>query len=146
MTVAVVKKSALVPYSAARMFELVYDVESYPAFLPWCHHAQVISENDDQICGRIEVARLGIHQTFSTCNRFKRYQHMDIALLDGPFRKLHGGWRFTTLREDACKVELELDFEFSGRLIDRAFGAMFNQIANSLVDSFCKRAGEVYGR
>lgn len=142
---ALVKKSALVPYSAERMFDLVYDVESYPQFLPWCHRAQVISESDDQICGRIEVARIGIHQTFSTCNRFARYERMDIELLDGPFRKLRGGWRFTALRADACKVDLELDFEFSGRLIDRAFGAMFHQIANSLVDAFCKRADQVYG-
>jgi len=142
---AVVKKSALVPHSARRMFDLVYDVESYPQFLPWCHRTQVISEDADQICGRIEVARLGIHQTFSTCNRFERDTRMDIALLDGPFRKLHGGWRFTPLREDACKVELDLEFEFSGRLIDKAFGTVFNQIANSLVDAFCKRADQVYG-
>ncbi len=140
----VVKKSALVAHSAKQMFDLVYDVGSYPRFLPWCHATQVISEGPDQICGRIEVARLGIHQTFSTCNRFERDRRMDIALLDGPFRRLHGGWRFTPLRADACKVELELEFEFSGRLIDKAFGAVFHQIANSLVDAFCKRADEVY--
>jgi ribosome-associated toxin RatA of RatAB toxin-antitoxin module len=143
--VAVVRKSALVPHSARQMFDLVYDLADYPAFLPWCHRAQVISETADQICGRIEVARLGIHQTFSTCNRFERDRRMEIALLDGPFRRLHGGWCFTPLREDACKVELELEFEFSGPLIDRAFGPVFHQIANTLVDAFCKRAKEVYG-
>jgi ribosome-associated toxin RatA of RatAB toxin-antitoxin module len=142
--VTVVRKSALVPYSAGQMFDLVYDVVAYPDFLPWCHRAQVISETADQICGRIEVARLGIHQTFSTCNRFARDRWMEIALLDGPFRRLHGGWRFNPLREDACKVELELEFEFSGPLIDRAFGPVFHQIANTLVDAFCKRAREVY--
>jgi ribosome-associated toxin RatA of RatAB toxin-antitoxin module len=142
--VAVVRKSALVPHSAAQMFDLVYDVASYPEFLPWCHRAQVISETAEQICGRIEVARLGIHQTFSTCNRFERDRRMDIALLDGPFRKLHGGWRFTPLRADACKVELDLECEFSGPLIDKAFGPVFHQIANTLVDAFCKRANEVY--
>ena len=68
---------------------------------------------------------------------------MDIALKDGPFRKLQGVWRFTSLREDACKVELELDFEFSGRLINAAFGQVFNHIANTLVDAFCKRAREM---
>ena len=141
---AVVRKSALVSHSAVQMFDLVYDVVAYPDFLPWCHRAQVISETADQICGRIEVARLGIHQTFSTCNRFERDRRMEIALLDGPFRRLHGGWRFTPLREDACKVELELEFEFSGPLIDRAFGPVFHQIANTLVDAFCKRANEVY--
>lgn len=127
------------------MFDLVYDVGSYPKFLPWCQSTQVISETEDRICGRIEVARMGIHQTFSTCNRFERDRRMDIDLLDGPFRKLVGGWNFIPLREDASKVELELDFEFSGRLIDKAFGAVFSQIANSLVDAFCKRADEVYG-
>jgi ribosome-associated toxin RatA of RatAB toxin-antitoxin module len=143
--VAVVKKSALVQYSAGQMFDLVYDVGAYPQFLPWCRATQVISETAEQICGRIEVSRLGIHQTFSTCNRFERPGRMDISLLDGPFRRLNGGWRFTPLRADASKVELDLDFEFSGRLIDKAFGPVFNQIANTLVDAFCQRAQQVYG-
>lgn len=142
---AIVKKSALVPYSASQMFNLVYDVAAYPQFLPWCHSARVISETQDKICGQIEVQRMGIHQTFSTCNRFERDRLMYIDLLDGPFRKLVGAWRFTPLREDASKVELELEFEFSGRLIDKAFGGVFNQIANTLVDAFCKRAEEVHG-
>jgi ribosome-associated toxin RatA of RatAB toxin-antitoxin module len=143
--VTLVQKSALVHYPAELMFDLVYDVESYPRFLPWCHKAEAFSQEPGQICGRIEVARLGIHQTFSTCNRYERPTRMDIALLDGPFRRLHGGWRFTPLKADACKVELTLEFEFSGGLIDKAFGAVFHQIANSLVDAFCKRAEEVHG-
>ncbi|WP_296700901.1 type II toxin-antitoxin system RatA family toxin [Thiocapsa sp. UBA6158] len=142
---AIVRKSALVPYSASQMFDLVYDVGSYPKFLPWCDKTRVISETDGKICGQIEVARMGIRQTFSTCNRFERDRRMDIDLLDGPFRKLVGGWRFVPLREDASKVELELEFEFSGHLIDKAFGAVFHQIANTLVDAFCRRAEEVYG-
>ncbi len=127
------------------MFDLVADVESYPKFLPWCHSARVLSETEHEICGQIEVARLGIRQTFSTCNRFVRNERMDIALLDGPFRRLHGCWTFLALRPDACKVELELEFEFSGKLIDKAFGAVFHQIANSLVDAFSRRIEEVYG-
>lgn len=126
------------------MFDLVADVESYPKFLPWCHASGIVSRAEHEVCARIDVARLGIHQTFTTCNQFERPHHMDIDLLDGPFRKLTGGWSFIALREDACKVQLELEFEFSGKLIDKAFGAVFNQIANSLVDAFCKRADEVY--
>jgi len=73
-------------------------------------------------------------------------ERMDIILRDGPFRKLEGGWRFQALHADACKVELVLDFEFAGRLIDAAFGRVFMQIANTLVDAFCKRADDLYGR
>lgn len=141
----VVKKSALVRHSTTQMFDLVSDVEGYPKFLPWCNSTELLSRSEDQLCGRIEVARLGVRQVFSTCNKLDPPHHMQIDLMDGPFRKLTGGWTFTPLRADACKVELELDFEFSGRLIDKAFGGIFGQIANSLVDAFVKRADEVYG-
>ena len=36
-----VKKSVLVPYAAAEMFELVDRVDLYPQFLPWCGGTQV---------------------------------------------------------------------------------------------------------
>jgi len=139
----VVQKSALVAHSAAEMFELINDVESYPQFLPWCKSTQLLSRNEEELCGRLEVSRIGISQTFSTCNRLFPHERIVIRLQDGPFKRLQGEWRFTALREDACKVELELDFEFSGKLINSAFGAVFSQIANTLVDAFCKRADEV---
>jgi ribosome-associated toxin RatA of RatAB toxin-antitoxin module len=143
--VPLVKKSALVRHSAQEMFDLVADVEGYPSFLPWCDAAALLSRDENELCARIEVARLGVRQAFSTCNRLEPPQRMYLDLKDGPFRTLKGLWTFTRLREDACKVELELEFEFSGRLIDKAFGGVFGQIANSLVDAFCKRADEVYG-
>lgn len=142
----VVHKSALVSHSAEQMFNLVNDVESYPGFLPWCRSTRLLSRDEEKLCGQLEVARAGISQTFSTCNRLFPFERIEIELVEGPFTRLHGNWRFTALREDACKVELELTFEFSGRLINKAFGTVFGQIANSLVDAFCMRADEVYGR
>ncbi len=141
----VVSKSALVHHSAAEMYELVCDFEAYPVFLPWCSNSRLISRSEEEICGELEVSRIGIKQRFSTCNSLVENERMDIQLRDGPFRKLQGGWRFTPLKEDASKVELILEFEFSGKLIDAAFGRVFNQIAITLVDAFCKRADEVYG-
>lgn len=141
----VVEKSALVPFSDQQMFELVKDVEGYPEFLPWCSGSAVISDEPGRICGRIEVARMGIHQAFSTCNDYEAPRRMSIQLVEGPFKSLHGDWEFIPLREDACKVMLRLEFEFSGHLINAAFGKVFGQIANTLVESFCNRAKEVYG-
>ncbi len=142
---AIVKKSALVHYSAEQMFRLVKDVETYPAFLPWCHSTRLLKSTEQEICAELVVARLGIRQAFSTCNRFEENKWMRLELRDGPFKKLRGDWKFLPLREDACKIELDLDFEFSGALIDKAFGSVFQHAANTLVDSFCKRADEVYG-
>ncbi len=142
---AIVEKNALVPFSAQAMFDLVADVERYKEFLPWCSDSGLVSRDADRLCGRIEVSRLGITQAFTTCNRLDPPDHMEIELSEGPFRKLHGEWRFLPLRDDACKVSLRLEFEFTGRLLDAAFGKVFHQVANSLVESFVKRAREVYG-
>ena len=139
----VVYKSALVPHSAKQMYDLINDVQSYPEFLPWCRSTRLISQDEAKLCGELEVARIGISQKFSTCNLLYPYERIVIQLKEGPFKQLRGEWRFSVLREDACKVELELEFEFSGKLINSAFGRVFSQIANTLVDSFCKRAKEV---
>lgn len=141
---AIVIKSVLVPYSAEQMYTLVNDFESYPRFLPWCESARMISRTEDEMCAELVVSRVGIRQKFSTCNQLQKNERIEIHLNEGPFRRLHGGWVFTRLGDAGCKVELHLEFEFSGRLIEKAFGAVFSQIANSLVDAFCKRADEVY--
>ena len=127
------------------MFQLVKEVEAYPQFLPWCHSTRVLKNSEREVCAEIVVARVGIRQAFSTCNRFEEGKWMGLELKDGPFKKLRGDWKFLPLRDDACKVELDLDFEFAGMLIDKAFGSVFQHAANTLVDSFCKRADEVYG-
>lgn len=140
-----VEKSALVPFSDQAMFDLVRDVDRYSEFLPWCADSELLSDDGDRICGRIDVERMGIRQSFSTCNQCKAPGYMSIELKEGPFQSLSGAWEFVALREDACKVVLTLDFEFSGKLINAAFGKVFHQIANTMVESFCKRAKEVYG-
>jgi ribosome-associated toxin RatA of RatAB toxin-antitoxin module len=140
-----VEKSALVPHSAARMFELVADVAGYKDFLPWCSDSRLLSRDEQRLCGEIEVSRAGIRQRFTTCNDLQADRRMGIRLEKGPFRRLEGAWVFTPLQENACKVELLLEFEFSGALIDKAFGRVFNQIAGTLVDAFCQRADELYG-
>ena len=141
---AVVEKSALVPFSAQAMFDLVADVERYKDFLPWCSNSRLVSSKQDELCGWIEVSRLGITQSFSTCNKIDPPERMDIALKEGPFKSLHGEWQFLPLQDNASKVMLRMEFEFSGRLIDAAFGKVFHQVANSMVESFVKRAKEVY--
>lgn len=142
---ALVDKSALVHHSASQMYELVADVAAYQDFLPWCSSSRLISSSDTEICGEIEVSRAGITQKFSTCNPIVPGEKMLLKLRDGPFRKLEGTWLFTALGDNACKVSLQLEFEFSGKLINAAFGKVFSSIANELVDAFCKRADEVYG-
>lgn len=69
---------------------------------------------------------------------------MEIRLKEGPFKHLDGIWLFTALGDSACKVQFELHYEFSSRLLEKVLGPVFNHIANTFVDSFVKRAGQIY--
>ena len=143
---ATVKKSALILYSAAEMYALVSDIEAYPEFLPWCRSTQVLSRSEDEVRAVIEMVKGRVHKSFSTINRMQHHKMIDIRLLEGPFRRLEGYWRFDPLRVDASKVSLDMEFEFASPLLRMAVEPVFKQIANSLVDAFCKRAVDLYGR
>jgi ribosome-associated toxin RatA of RatAB toxin-antitoxin module len=58
---------------------------------------------------------------------------------------MDGHWRFKPLGDTACKIEFRLHYEFSSHLLEKVLGPVFNHIADTFVDSFVKRAGQVYG-
>ena len=140
-----VSRSALVPFSADQMYALVEDFLAYPDFLPWCTGATLHFRDDETIEASLELRRGGIKKTFTTRNTLQPGVAMGIALVGGPFRHLEGGWQFEQLGEDGSKVSLELDFEFENRVTDTLFGRYFESTCNSLIDSFTKRAHEIYG-
>ena len=141
-----IHKSALVPYSAHEMFQLVADIESYSGFLPWCSGARIVSREQDVVVAAIDVAYGGVQKTFTTQNRLSTDRTMEMRLVSGPFSHLHGYWHFHPLDERASKISLDLEFKFSNKLMDLALGSAFTKIANSMVDSFQQRAVEIYGR
>lgn len=140
-----VNKSALVPYPARQMYDLVNDVERYPEFLPWCRGAQVLSQSDSEMRARLDLARGGLHKTFTTRNVLEPGQSITMTLENGPFRHLEGRWRFADLGTDGSKVSLDMEFEFAGALLDLMAGPVFHEISNSLVDAFIKRAASLHG-
>ena len=139
------KRSALVPHSQRQMFELVNGIEDYPRFLPWCDKSTIISRTDTEIIATLEIAWKGMSKTMTTRNILHPYDHMELQLIDGPLKHLNGKWDFIPIGDKACKVLLNLEFEFTGGFMDMFFQPVFQHIANTLVDAFCKRAVELYG-
>ncbi|VEB95729.1 Ribosome association toxin RatA [Cedecea lapagei] len=139
-----ISRTALVPYSAEQMYQLVNDVKSYPEFLPGCTGSRVIDASANQMTAAVDVSKAGISKTFTTRNTLTDNQSILMQLVDGPFKKLLGGWKFTPLSEDACRIEFQLDFEFTNKLIELAFGRIFKELAGNMVQAFTTRAKEVY--
>lgn len=127
------------------MFQLVNDIHAYPDFLPWCSKASILEEGAGFVVASVEVSKGRVRQTFTTRNDLSHDGRISMALVDGPFRQLKGAWNFTPLEENACKVALHLEFELKKGLTKLAFGPVFNQASNSMVDAFCARANQIYG-
>jgi ribosome-associated toxin RatA of RatAB toxin-antitoxin module len=140
-----VEKSILIEYPAHRMFDLVEDVESYPCFLPWCSATRVDFRDDRRTVATLYVNFHGIKAHFTTENAKERPSWMSLKLVDGPFRHLEGEWCFKLLPDDACEVGFHISYEFSNRLFEKILGRVFNQIANTFVEAFVKRARQIHG-
>ena len=140
-----VNRSALVMHSVEEMYKLINDVVSYPKFVPDCSDSKVISSTENEMTASLLVSKGGLKKWFTTKNTFSNNQEVILNLVDGPFKRLTGKWNLIELSEEACKVTLELEYEFSSKMFDLAFGRAFNHMANNMVQAFTQRAKEVYG-
>lgn len=147
-----VHRSAIVPYPAADMFDLVADVESYAIILPWCTSGRVVQDVDDartadvrQVIARLDIAYGGLTGHFTTRNRLERPHRIEMKLVEGSFSELEGVWDIESLGDEGCKLELTMQFKFSNPMKDFLMGAVFEKSCNKLVDAFVERARSVYG-
>jgi len=140
-----ISRSALVMYSAEQMYQLINDVLAYPQFLPDCSNSKIISQDESSVTASLLVSKAGLKKWFTTKNTLVSNQQVTLTLVDGPFNRLQGHWLLTPLSEEACKVSLELEYEFSNRMFDLAFGRVFNHMTNNMVQAFTQRAKQVYG-
>jgi len=140
-----VERTALVMHSAPRMYTLVNDVARYSEFLPGCIATKVKEESTEHMLAQMTLRKGPITQVFSTSNILIPDQSIAMQLHNGPFEYLEGGWAFTPLSEEACKIAFMLNFKFSNRLVGAAFGSYFSELTLTMVDAFTKRADEVYG-
>ena len=142
-----VNKSVLLWYSPHEMYALVTGVADYPKFLPWCERAEVLEHTDTAMKARLHLGFSGIRHAFTTSNEHVADREVRLRLVDGPFSVLDGHWKFEPLgaEPNACKVEFELRYAFSSRALEVVISPVFDRIANTFVDSFVKRAAQVYG-
>jgi ribosome-associated toxin RatA of RatAB toxin-antitoxin module len=139
-----IARSAIVEHSAEEMFALVDDIESYPRFLPWCTAAKVEERTPAGARATLTVGMRGLRQSFTTQNEIRPAEAMEMRLVKGPFRRFAAAWRFKPLSAQACSVEFTLEYELAGPLA-RILEPLFDRIADTMVDAFTRRAGELYG-
>ena len=139
-----IRRSAIVPFTPAQMFDLVNDVEAYPKRFGWCDAAEVLEREDNVLVARLDLKFAGLKQSFTTRNTMDRPHSLAMKFVEGPFRSLDGVFTFQALGDVGCKIALALDFDYAG-LGGSVLRMGFQQLANRMVDDFCDEARRQYG-
>jgi ribosome-associated toxin RatA of RatAB toxin-antitoxin module len=91
-----------------------------------------------------------VRHAFTTRNVQRASESVSVQLVDGPFSRLQGEWQFRPLgrtgsEQPACKIEFDLRYAFSSAALETVVSPVFDRIADTFVDSFVRRAEDVYG-
>jgi coenzyme Q-binding protein COQ10 len=143
------RETRMLPYSAAKMYALVADVERYPEFLPWCAAARVrarrplgggaeLLEADLVISFRLFRERFGSRVILYPVRR------IETEYLDGPFRHMRSSWDFRDV-PGGCEVVFFVDFEFRNAILQGIIGLVFNEAMQRIVRAFEARAAALHG-
>lgn len=146
-----------VSHSAADMFALVCDVDSYPQFVPLCEGMKVrkraeVAPGVVELVAEMQVGFKAVCERYTsrvTCDSNKL--EVKVAYIDGPFRKLDNRWSF---RDEApgpdgrprSTVEFFIAYEFKSMALGLLMGAMFDKAFQKYADAFVSRADTVYRR
>lgn len=139
------KEQRLLPYSPELIFDLVADVESYPAFLPLWKQAKV-SYRQGNVYSTDQVIQIGpARKRFRSKTVLQRPKRIDITSSDRLFRHFAIRWIFEPTPDGACRVDFVLTCEARSRLLQGVFDVVLLDAAQSIVSAFEKRARELYG-
>ncbi|PRY95176.1 coenzyme Q-binding protein COQ10 [Hasllibacter halocynthiae] len=139
------------PYTPQQMYDLVADVSSYPAFLPWIAAARVrsVEEEGDHLVMLADLVisfkvfreRFGSRVVLRPGERV-----IETSYVEGPFRQMDSTWRFHDVESDpdCCEIEFEVDFEFKSRLLQGAANMFFQDAMQRIVRAFERRAAELH--
>lgn len=132
------------PYAPDRLYELVAEVEDYPAFLPWCVALRVAERSDSVLRAEMIVGFGMLRESFTSEVSLTPKSRIDVRYLDGPFRRLENRWLFLPA-DGGCDIDFFIDFEFRSRLLRKLMQPLFHEAVRRMVRAFEVRARERYG-
>lgn len=136
----------MMPYTRDQLFNMVADVEKYPQFLPWCVAARIKKREDNIFWADLMVGFKMIREKFTSRVELSQDKdRIDVKYTDGPFHYLNNHWIFEERPDGSTCIDFFVDFEFRNRLLQGVMGTLFGEAVRLMVNSFEKRACQLYG-
>ena len=94
----------------------------------------------DEVVARLGVRRGPLSTRLTTRNLLQPHEHIRMELVDGPLRALRGLWTFAPVAANGCRIELNLQFEFSNTFKAALLEPLLEGTATAMVQAFVARA------
>jgi coenzyme Q-binding protein COQ10 len=132
------------PHDApSELFALVNDIESYPAFIPYCQRARILSRESG--ARRVQnIFRLGpVRLAFISEAREKPPRELLIESRDGALRAFRLRWLFEPKDGgcgEGCLLSCDLDLEFSSPVLNALAPLAAREFERNVMTAFERRA------
>jgi coenzyme Q-binding protein COQ10 len=133
------------PWSVEQVFDLVADIERYPAFLPWIQALRIVRREGDLVTADMVVGFKMVRERFTSRVTMTRPDRIHVDYIAGPLKFLNNDWTFRPAPDGGTLVDFNVDFEFKNRMFERLAGMFFHEALRRMVGAFETRAAVVYG-
>ena len=137
-------ENRIIRHTPEQLFQLVADVQHYPAFLPWCLASRVKTRSEDQLVADIIIGFPMFREHFTSPVQLdKAALQLQVDYAEGPFTYLKNTSQFLT-PHDGCLLDLYVDFEFKSRSWQTVIESLFTEAVRRMVGAFEARADVLY--
>ena len=136
------KREELISHSAAKLFNIVLDIESYPEYIPWCTKMIINQRNKNEIYADMYVKyKFILSQKFGSHIKFdKNNLTIETSYIEGPLEDLTTKWKFQEIDKKKSKIFFDVNFEFKNYIHQKVAETFYPLIETKMIDSFKKRA------
>ncbi len=133
------------PYTPRQVYDLVADIESYPAFVPHIASARILRRDGNALWVAQTVRLSMLRLPFTTHAVLEPPTRIRIATSDNPWGSFRETWNFVALPEGGTELTCVTDFDFRAGLANRVAGTAFTEIHHATLRAFAARARALYG-
>ena len=131
-----------------QLIDLVLDIESYPAFIPYCLDSKVYEKKNDEdfisIIADLTIGKGPFKATYkSDVNFNKNTDTIHVTNIEGPLKHLNNKWFFLE-KGNFTEISFDIDFEIENKFLNIVMSKSFQYGLDKIADSFQKRANDLF--
>lgn len=130
--------------SSHKIFQIVFDVEKYPDFVPWCKAVYIKEKIESQMVVDLLAAFRGIKGKYTSEVTFLFPSGEDESWIkavssNGIFKHLCNEWKFIPMDKNKTMVKFYIEFEFKSGSFSTLLNSVYKYTQSKIITAFKDR-------